>query len=70
MVYEGTQSLNYVKNFVNGVLTEEHAIFLKCWMTLKLLWFYFLLFLQADQWQGFPITCRAPTNTIIVGMDG
>ena len=24
MVYEGTQSLNYVKNFVHGVLTEEH----------------------------------------------
>ena len=23
MVYEGTQSLNYVKNFVNGVLTEK-----------------------------------------------
>merc|ERR1711962_1145517 len=42
MVYEGTQSLNSVKNFVNG----------------------------ADQWQGFPITCRAPTNTIIVGAKG
>ena len=25
MVYEGTQSLNYVKNFVNGVLTYRRA---------------------------------------------
>lgn len=42
MVYEGTQALNYVKNFVNG----------------------------ADQWQGFPITCRAPTTTILLGAKG
>ena len=42
MVYEGTQSLNYVKNYVNG----------------------------ADQWQGFPIKCRAPTNTILLGAKG
>ena len=39
MVYEGTQALNYVKNYAAG----------------------------ADQWQGFPIQCRAPSNTILLG---
>merc|ERR1712117_162268 len=44
MVYEGTQTLQYVKNYVKG----------------------------ADQWggYGFPITCRAPTNTILLGAKG
>jgi len=42
MVYEGTQSLNYVKNYVNG----------------------------ADQWSGFPIKCRAPSTTILLGAKG
>jgi len=42
MVYEGTNSLNYVKNYVNG----------------------------ADQWEGFPMKCRAPSNTIILGAKG
>jgi len=42
MVYEGTGSLNYVKNYVDG----------------------------PGQWQGFPMTCRAPTNTIILGAKG
>merc|ERR1712079_584221 len=36
MVYEGTQALNYVKNYAKG----------------------------ADQWQGFPVKIRAPTNVI------
>ena len=39
MVYEGTQALNYVKNYAAG----------------------------ADQWQGFPVQCRAPSNTILLG---
>ena len=44
MVYEGTQSLQYVKNYVSG----------------------------ADQWggYGFPIKCRAPKNTILLGAKG
>lgn len=42
MVYEGTQALNYVKNYVNG----------------------------AGQWQGFPMKCRAPSNTILLGAKG
>merc|ERR1719348_2462943 len=44
MVYEGTQALQYVKNYVSG----------------------------ADQWggYGFPITCRAPKNTILLGAKG
>jgi len=44
MVYEGTQTLQYVKNYAKG----------------------------ADQWggYGFPITCRAPTNTILLGAKG
>merc|ERR1712227_967368 len=44
MVYEGTQALQYVKNYVNGT----------------------------DQWggYGFPITCRAPKNTILLGAKG
>lgn len=42
MVYEGTQALNYVKNYVNG----------------------------AGQWQGFPMKCRAPANTILLGAKG
>lgn len=42
MVYEGSQSLNYVKNFVNG----------------------------ADQWQGFPIKVRTPSDTILLGAKG
>merc|ERR1719230_1403870 len=42
MVYEGTQALNYVKNYAKG----------------------------AEQWQGFPIQCRAPSNTILLGAKG
>merc|ERR1719323_2741657 len=44
MVYEGTQTLQYVKNYAKG----------------------------ADQWggYGFPITCRAPKNTILLGAKG
>ena len=44
MVYEGTQTLQYVKNYVNG----------------------------ADQWggYGFPVKCRAPKNTILLGAKG
>jgi len=44
MVYEGTQALQYVKNYAEG----------------------------ADQWggYGFPITCRAPKNTILLGAKG
>ena len=44
MVYEGTQALQYVKNYVSG----------------------------ADQWggYGFPIECRAPKNTILLGAKG
>ena len=44
MVYEGTQSLQYVKNYVSG----------------------------ADQWggYGFPIQCRAPSDTILLGAKG
>lgn len=42
MVYEGTSSLNYVKNYVNG----------------------------SDQWEGFPMKIRAPSNTILLGAKG
>jgi len=42
MVYEGTQALNYVKNYANG----------------------------SGQWQGFPVTASAPTNTILLGAKG
>ena len=44
MVYEGTQAMQYVKNYVSG----------------------------ADQWggYGFPIECRAPKNTILLGAKG
>merc|ERR550539_391851 len=42
MVYEGTQALNYVKNYAKG----------------------------ADQWQGFPVKIRAPTNVILLGAKG
>lgn len=44
MVYEGTQTLQYVKNYVSG----------------------------ADQWggYGFPVECRAPSNTILLGCKG
>merc|ERR1719219_2188114 len=42
MVYEGTQALNYVKNYVAG----------------------------ADQWQGFPVKIRAPSNVILLGAKG
>ena len=42
MVYEGTQALNYVKNYVAG----------------------------ADQWEGFPVKVRAPSNVILLGAKG
>jgi len=42
MVYEGTNALNYVKNYNDG----------------------------AGRWEGFPMTCRAPNNTIILGAKG
>merc|ERR1712241_55067 len=42
MVYEGTNSLNYVKNYVDG----------------------------PGRWQGFPMKCRAPSNTILLGAKG
>jgi len=42
MVYEGTQALNYVKNYING----------------------------SGQWQGFPVTASAPSNTILLGAKG
>ena len=42
MVYEGTSSLNYVKNYVDG----------------------------PGRWQGFPQTCRAPSDVIILGAKG
>merc|ERR1719400_2844586 len=42
MVYEGTQALNYVKNYAAG----------------------------ADQWEGFPVKIRAPTNVILLGAKG
>jgi len=42
MVYEGTQSLNYVKNYNDG----------------------------PGRWQGFPMTCSAPKNTILLGAKG
>merc|ERR1719225_1873434 len=42
MVYEGTQALNYVKNYAAG----------------------------ADQWEGFPVKIRAPSNVILLGAKG
>merc|ERR1719191_2353346 len=42
MVYEGTQALNYVKNYAAG----------------------------ADQWEGFPVKVRAPSNVILLGAKG
>merc|ERR1719278_1586046 len=42
MVYEGTQALNYVKNYAAG----------------------------ADQWEGFPVKVRAPSNVILLGTKG
>lgn len=42
MVYEGTQALNYVKNFEKG----------------------------ADQWEGFPIKVRVPSEAILLGAKG
>lgn len=42
MVYEGTQALNYVKNYNDG----------------------------PGRWQGFPMTCSAPKNTILLGAKG
>ena len=42
MVYEGTGSLNYVKNYVDG----------------------------PGRWEGFPMKCSAPSNTILLGAKG
>jgi len=42
MVYEGTSSLNFVANYMDG----------------------------PGRWEGFPMTCRAPSNTIILGAKG